>query len=389
MSRPSEYTPDDYDAMFADPERTEGYLKAIARVVQPGDVVVEIGTGVGYFAVAACRAGARMVYAIESEPSILLAEQVLRENGCDGKVRCIRGDANRITLPERGTVLISDLRGVLPVRGDGIPTLMNARQRLLVRGARLIPRRDTILGAPCEAPRRWAEVELTLGRKPRGIARSTLAKRARSTLHRMRVDPSTLCAVPAEVATIDYQAVATPDIDATASWTIDREAQTEGIALWFDAELAEGAGFSTSPHGPKTMYSHAFLPFERSLACNTGDRIDCRLRMRLMDGSYVISWDTVVRPALAAHDTVQMRQSTLGTLLMTPEELARRRADFRPNVNRTHPVRELLDLADGTRTMSDIATAIAASRAGRFSNDPEALAWVTRRIAELYDLGDS
>ena len=49
------YTVADYDAMLADTVRTQAYLAAIARAVRPGDVVVEIGTGVGYFAVAGGR----------------------------------------------------------------------------------------------------------------------------------------------------------------------------------------------------------------------------------------------------------------------------------------------------------------------------------------------
>ena len=54
----------DYDAMLADAARSGAYAAAIARAVRPGDVVVELGTGVGFFAVAAVRAGARRVYAI-------------------------------------------------------------------------------------------------------------------------------------------------------------------------------------------------------------------------------------------------------------------------------------------------------------------------------------
>lgn len=60
----SAYDLHDFDRMFADEARTGPYMAAIAAAVRPGDVVVEIGTGTGYFAVACVRAGARHVYAI-------------------------------------------------------------------------------------------------------------------------------------------------------------------------------------------------------------------------------------------------------------------------------------------------------------------------------------
>ncbi|MDA1081240.1 MAG: 50S ribosomal protein L11 methyltransferase [Gemmatimonadetes bacterium] len=247
MSRPSEFVPSDYDWMFADRVRTTAYLSAIASVVRPGDVVVEIGTGVGYFAVAAARAGARMVYAIESDPSIVLAEQLIRENGCGDRVRCVRGDANQIVLPERGTVLLSDVRGLLPLFGDAIPTLINVRERMLAPDARLIPRRDVVHAAPCTAPRKWAQDELALGLAPHGVSRQVLAARARSRLHGDRVDSAAICAAPAQVAILDYATITSPDVDATVSWAVDRAAPLEGIALWFDADLADSVGFSTSP----------------------------------------------------------------------------------------------------------------------------------------------
>ena len=104
----------DYDAMLADPERTQAYLGAIAAAVRPGDVVVEIGTGAGFFAVAAARAGARRVYAIECSDVADVARELVADNGYADIVEVLHGDALTLSLPERGDVLIEDLRGVLP-----------------------------------------------------------------------------------------------------------------------------------------------------------------------------------------------------------------------------------------------------------------------------------
>lgn len=385
---PTEYAPADYDAMFADPARSAAYQAAIRTVVGPDDVVVEIGTGVGYFAVLACRAGARRVYAIELDASVLLAERLVEENGCAGRVVCIRGDANRITLPERGTVLISDLRGVLPMRGDAIATIAGARARHLVPHARLIPRRDTIRAAPCEAPERWAQVELGLGAAPAGVSRQCLAAVARSTILRCHVAADLLCAPAADVATLDYATIVSPHIDGAIDTTIERDARVEGIALWFDADLAPGAGFSTAPAARPTMYAHAFLPFERPLDVQRGDRLACTLRFRRADGRYVWAWDTELAPADPARPRASMRQSTLGAMLRSPDELARLDRTYRPPPAALAAARELLDLADGTRSLEEMAIALARRDPGRFADERAALAWVTQRMTALADMGE-
>ena len=51
-----------------DVERTETLLRAIARTVRPGDTVVEAGAGSGILSLAAARAGAARVFAIEIDP---------------------------------------------------------------------------------------------------------------------------------------------------------------------------------------------------------------------------------------------------------------------------------------------------------------------------------
>ena len=52
--------------MLNDRARTDAFIRAIEATVRPGDVVVDLGTGTGVLALAAARAGARRVYAIEA-----------------------------------------------------------------------------------------------------------------------------------------------------------------------------------------------------------------------------------------------------------------------------------------------------------------------------------
>src|SRR5215510_11173790 len=92
--------PVEHARMLHDSRRTSDYVAALADAVRPGDVVLEIGTGSGVLAVAAARAGARRVYAVEASDIAEVAERVFAANGVRDRVTLIRGWSRQIELPE-------------------------------------------------------------------------------------------------------------------------------------------------------------------------------------------------------------------------------------------------------------------------------------------------
>src|SRR5437763_10778662 len=52
-------------SLLADSVRTDAFARAIATVVGPDDVVLDLGSGTGVLAILACRASARRVFAVE------------------------------------------------------------------------------------------------------------------------------------------------------------------------------------------------------------------------------------------------------------------------------------------------------------------------------------
>ena len=76
--------PVEHARMLHDERRTGDYLTALAAAVRPSDVVLDIGTGSGVLAVAAARAGARHVYAVEASDIADVAERVFALNGVAG-----------------------------------------------------------------------------------------------------------------------------------------------------------------------------------------------------------------------------------------------------------------------------------------------------------------
>jgi len=127
--------------MLRDDVRTDGFRRAIEEVVRPGDIVLDIGTGSGVLAVFAARAGAKKVYAVEASSIAPIARQVFDKSGVGDRVEVIRGWSTQIELPERADVLVTETIGNEPLGERIVDTAFDARRRLLVPGARMIPSR--------------------------------------------------------------------------------------------------------------------------------------------------------------------------------------------------------------------------------------------------------
>jgi protein arginine N-methyltransferase 1 len=315
------YDVPEYDAMFADTARTAAYLAAIQQAVGPGSTVVEIGTGVGYFAVAACLAGARRVYAIELNPAIELGMQVAIDNGCADRITFIRDDSRRVALPEQGDVLLSDLRGVLPLFEAHIPTVVDARTRLVRPGAALVPQSDTMWAAPCTAPADWRRDHAEMGDDPHGIDRRAIAARVRSDWYRCRLGAGDLAADGVQWATLEYTTIASPNVAGHAEWTFSRQGIADGLAIWFEGDFGFGVTLSNSPLAPRTLYGQAFFPFERPLHVNAGDRLAVGLSANCINGEYLWGWDSTLVSGTPGSKPVSFRQSTLASHVVSLERL--------------------------------------------------------------------
>lgn len=97
------YLLDEFGDMIADKSRFGAYADAIQRAVRPGDVVVDLGCGPGIFALLACRAGAKRVYAIDAGEVIHFARQLAAANGFADRIEFFHGDSRQIELAEPPT----------------------------------------------------------------------------------------------------------------------------------------------------------------------------------------------------------------------------------------------------------------------------------------------
>ena len=310
-----------YGRMLADTPRMNAYVEGLRRSVTPDSVVLDLGCGPGVFALLACKFGARRVYAVEPDSTITIAREAAVANGFADRIEFFQALSTEVTLPEPATVVISDLRGVLPWFQQHIPAIIDARKRLLAPGGTLIPWRDFVWSSVVEAPKVYEEVVGPWVSNQFHLNLSAGASRITNTWRKTRVEASELLTEAVCWARLDYYEVNSADVDAEISWRAGRSGTAHGVAVWFDAEVAAGVGFSNKPGVEELIYGQGFFPFPRPIYVTEGERISLRLRADLVEDDYVWQWDTDF-----AEQKLGFKQSTFFSVALSAEELKKKYA---------------------------------------------------------------
>lgn len=288
------YTLHFYGQMLADAPRMDAYAAALRRAIKPDSVVMDLGCGPGVFALLACKLGARRVYAVEPNTVVGLAREAATANGFADRIQFFEKLSTEIALPEPATIVVSDLRGVLPFFQQHIPSIIDARERLLARDGVLIPQRDVVWAAVVEAPEQYAEL-ITPWQKQYDLDLSAATRFITNTWRKSQIKPEQFLAEPVCWSTIDYHEVDSPDVRVELSWRAARNGTAHGFAVWFDSELIDDVRFSNHPAAPRMIYGQGFFPFSQPVEVSEGDQIELRLTAKFVKDDYVWRWDTDFR----------------------------------------------------------------------------------------------
>ncbi len=259
--------------MLDDETRTAGFIAALRALVSTDDVVVDIGTGTGILATSASLAGARRVFAIESSAIGDAAEKVFVANGVAERVTLVRGRSTGVTLPERGSLLVTETIGNDPLDERILEIVSDAKARLLADNARIVPRALEILLVPFDVPSSVFErhvftpERLAAWRKRYGVDLSSLASvrltssqpisvRTEQITTWRRVAP----AVP--LVSIDLEQPFELSLSENVRFALEQDAVHLGFVLAFRATLAPGIVLSTLPEdvSPLNSWHYALWP---------------------------------------------------------------------------------------------------------------------------------
>jgi SAM-dependent methyltransferase len=250
--------PVEHARMLHDSRRTGDYLAAIAAAVRPGDVVLDIGTGSGVLAVAAARAGARRVYAVEATDIAAVAERVFAVNRVQDRVTLVPGWSRRIELPEPADLLVSEIIGSEPLEEEILETTLDARRRLLKPGARLIPHALALLARPLLIPEADARLH-AIGRDAVERWRALYGIDFQPLLEASSAAPAAtqtageLVATwppvgpPVLLAAVHLTTFDEVSIRASADLAVETEGVVNAVALTFRAELHHAIAHTLDP----------------------------------------------------------------------------------------------------------------------------------------------
>jgi protein arginine N-methyltransferase 1 len=352
------YTVYDYGRMMCDEVRMKAFLAALEKHVKPGSVVADLGTGTGIFALVAAKLGARRVFAIDPNPAVEVGKQLARENGLADRVTFFRGISTEIDLPERADVIVSDMRGQLPVAGDNLSSLIDARERLLVPGGVMIPMRDRLFVALVEAPKLFDNmVSPWEPRRFHGLsheaARASVLQGVYAD-HAAPIEEPQLLTEGRVWATLDYATLKDPAVSGRVTAPVRRSGAAHGLCAWFESATSDGIAYSTGPGPETTVYARMFLPLLEPTAVEEGDELDLSLRADRNATDHTWTWSTTI--TRGGKTIGSWKQSTFLGEPMSHEDFLRAADDFAPRrSSRAEAWLRLLGAMDGETSAADLA----------------------------------
>jgi len=381
MPKATDYSFLMYGNMITDKPRMESYAMALKQAITPGCVVLDIGAGTGIFSLLACQYGAAEVHAVEPSNAISLGSTLAEANGYQDRITFHQMLSTGLALERPADVIISDLRSILPLFQQHIPSIIDARERLLAPGGVLIPQSDRLYVSLVQAPEIYWQYEAPWLRNDYQIDLSAGHQRVVNSWIKANIKEEQLLVPAQNFATLDYMNITTPNIASNVKWTVPRSGVSHGLLFWFDATIGKDACFSNAPGQPSQIYGQAFFPFTHPVSLVTGDEVSVDIRADLTGNDYTWSWHTRIHTSGKSEELkADFNQSTfLGTPLSL-KSLRPNDMDHVPKLNEEGGVDcFILGLIDGKKSTVEIADALRVKFPDRFTSTQIAVG----RISEL------
>ena len=256
--------------MLNDAVRLARFREAIQARVQPGDVVLDAGTGVGVLAVMAVQAGASHVFAVDNRGIIGLARSVAEANGCADRITFIQGDMRDVRLPEPAHGVVCEQLGYAGL-AEGIGRLLErVMQRHVRPGGWCIPHRMTVFAAPVQDHALYGQLMLHCCAP--GLDMDPVREEIAQNYWVELLSGSEFLAPPRDIMRMAWGAQ-TADQPAEPAFAIERAGALHGFGAWFTADLAPGVTLDTGPQAPPTSWRQVFFPLRHPLAVQPGDTL--------------------------------------------------------------------------------------------------------------------
>lgn len=267
---------DYHRGLLFDDLRMSSYREAIGRAVRPGDVVLDLGCGTGVLSLFACEAGASKVYAIEQTHMADVARVLVRRAGLQDRIEIVHDVSTMAELPERANVLVTETIGSFAFDEQILSAVLDARERLLVAGARVVPRQLALSAAAAELPDDYRKIVSSWSERRFGIDVSPLRVFESNALHHVYAGEEARVTEGLTVLDADLETVESASLAGQTTLVARRDGVVHGFVVWFTTTLADGVTL-TSRDERGTHWSQGFLPLEQPVRVTRGTEIELEL----------------------------------------------------------------------------------------------------------------
>jgi protein arginine N-methyltransferase 1 len=244
------------ERMLADRPRMEFYRAAIQRHIQPGDRVVDLGTGTGILAALAARRGAAKVYAIDHSAILKTAQMLAVANRVE-RVEFIATHSKEFTAAEPVDVILHEQMGDGLFDEDMMANVCDLRDRLLKPGGLILPSRFEFYCEPIKVRDR-RHVPFIWELEVHGYDYSVLERHRPQDQDYYQIRSSDLALIehclgePAPVLTIDLHTVNEAELphEITFTRTVVNAGRLDGYAVYFRALVDGDLSLSSGPLDP-------------------------------------------------------------------------------------------------------------------------------------------
>ncbi len=375
---------DEHRQYLSDLNRLDAYSRAIAELVKPGAVVVDLGAGTGIMGLLACRAGASRVYCIEETSLIGLARDLFQANGFADRVTFIKDISTHIALPEQADLVIADQIGRFGFEAGVFEYFNDARKRFLKPGGVLLPSRVDLMVAPVEHAELWRQIEFW-NQRPAGFDFRPARRIAVNTGYPTSLQPQQLLAPPGMIVALATEECPDSISGIEATTEIEKAGMLHGIGGWFRAQLSPQMTMSNGPLEPQRIgRRNVFFPIDKPVAVEEGDRV--RVAMRIQPRDMMVTWKIEVWEKRTPRDgssapKARFTHSTFQGMLVCKEDLEKIQPRFVPSLTpRGDARRSILELCDGRNALADIEREIYRRHPQLFTSAAQAAAFVAEVV---------
>ncbi len=297
-----------HQRLVADTVRVQAYRTAIFRH-SAGKSVVEVGCGSGILSIFAAQAGATRVVAIEESEIAALAAEMFAANNCDGVVELRRANSRDVELDEPADLIIHEILGSDPFVEALLPSIADARRRLLRPGGRLLPYRIEVCCFGIELEDRPYRDKSRVLAETRelpglyGVDFAPMLQRLEGVRHQLLPPPLDLAPpfkpriLSGELRLLDLDLYdESLDLDQQlreVRLPILEGGNLGGVVLFFRAHLDETLVLSTSPYGPPTTWGYDARALSRRMPVSPGMEVPLALGIETLLGRQRVSLDLI------------------------------------------------------------------------------------------------